>query len=131
HSAAQRGHGAGILARLTALGCGGRRRGSPQGSRRHRQDPKVKARCPDSPARTTAPPRQPAELFQQVRSGPALAVGPLTMTNPETRQGRRPLVLVVDDKISIRMLIADLLRSNGYDVVDAANGRLAVDVLDR
>jgi DNA-binding NtrC family response regulator len=53
------------------------------------------------------------------------------MTDPETPQGRRPLVLVVDDKISIRMLIADLLRSNGYDVVDAANGRLAVDVLDR
>ena len=53
------------------------------------------------------------------------------MDDSGTGHERRPRVLVVDDKASIRMLIAELLRSNGYDVVDAANGRLAVDVLDR
>jgi DNA-binding NtrC family response regulator len=53
------------------------------------------------------------------------------MANAETQQGRPLRVLVVDDKLSIRTLIAELLRSNGYDVIDAANGRLAVDVLDR
>jgi len=40
-------------------------------------------------------------------------------------------VLVVDDKLTIRSLIAELLRSNGYEVVEAANGRLAMEALDR
>ena len=47
------------------------------------------------------------------------------------REGRGPVVLVVDDKVTIRSLISELLRSNGYEVVEAANGRLAVEVLDR
>jgi two-component system response regulator (stage 0 sporulation protein F) len=64
-------------------------------------------------------------------SGLAFAAIVVIMDDPATSDGHRPVVLVVDDKLSIRMLIAELLRSNGYDVVDAANGRLAVDVLDK
>jgi DNA-binding NtrC family response regulator len=44
---------------------------------------------------------------------------------------RRMFVLVVDDEPTIRSVVAEVLRSIGYEVIEAANGRLAVDVLDR
>src|SRR6266498_4718167 len=48
-----------------------------------------------------------------------------------TQQAPRGIVLVVDDRLTIRSLISDLLRANGYEVLEAANGRLAVEVLDQ
>jgi CheY-like chemotaxis protein len=38
----------------------------------------------------------------------------------------RPTVLVVDDQVDLRDAIAVLLESEGYDVIDAANGREAL-----
>lgn len=43
--------------------------------------------------------------------------------------GGRPTVLVVDDQVDLRDAIAVLLESEGYDVVDAANGREALKFL--
>ena len=43
--------------------------------------------------------------------------------------GGRPTVLVVDDQVDLRDAIAVLLESEGYDVVDAANGREALKYL--
>ena len=41
----------------------------------------------------------------------------------------RPTVLVVDDQVDLRDAIAVLLESEGYAVVDAANGREALKYL--
>ena len=41
----------------------------------------------------------------------------------------RPMILVVDDQIDLRDAIAVLLEVEGYDVVDAANGREALKCL--
>lgn len=42
--------------------------------------------------------------------------------------GRRGCVLVVDDADDLRQLVAMILRSNGYDVVEAASARDALAV---
>lgn len=42
-----------------------------------------------------------------------------------------PKALVVDDSRAIRMILGELLRELGYDVSDAANGRVAAEILDR
>lgn len=42
---------------------------------------------------------------------------------------RRPAVLVVEDEILIRFMVADYLRSAGYIVVEAANAADALEVL--
>ena len=48
----------------------------------------------------------------------------------ETRgQSPRCTVLVAEDRLTIRSLISDLLRANGYGVLEAANGRLAIELL--
>jgi DNA-binding response OmpR family regulator len=39
-------------------------------------------------------------------------------------------VLVVDDEESLRSSVADILRSAGYSVMEAADGQAALDVLD-
>jgi len=54
---------------------------------------------------------------------------PVTMNAPDTRQGRCLRVLVVDDRLTIRSLIAELLCSNGHEVMEAENGRRAVEIL--
>jgi CheY-like chemotaxis protein len=41
----------------------------------------------------------------------------------------RPKILVVDDMIDLRDAIAVLLEVEGYDVIDAANGREALQLL--
>lgn len=38
-------------------------------------------------------------------------------------------ILVVEDEVLIRMLVCDLLRDAGYDVVEADNGDEALDLL--
>jgi two-component system cell cycle sensor histidine kinase/response regulator CckA len=43
----------------------------------------------------------------------------------------RPVVLIVDDEDMIRTLVRSLLEANGYRVVEAENGRRAVEVLQQ
>jgi CheY-like chemotaxis protein len=42
----------------------------------------------------------------------------------------RPVVLVVDDEALLRMLATDYFEDAGFEVVEAANGREAIDVLE-
>ena len=41
----------------------------------------------------------------------------------------RPVILIVEDEVMIRMLIADLLQDEGFKVVEAANADEALRVL--
>ncbi len=50
-------------------------------------------------------------------------------TEPATR--RPPRILVVDDERSMRELLAIVLRREGYEVLLAENGRMAIDTLER
>jgi two-component system, response regulator PdtaR len=43
----------------------------------------------------------------------------------------KPAILVVDDEVLVRMMIADKLRNAGYAVVEAADADEAIDVLAR
>ena len=43
--------------------------------------------------------------------------------------GPKPTVLVVDDEPLVRMTIADMLRSGGFDVLEAAAGAQALQLL--
>ena len=45
---------------------------------------------------------------------------------PENHQAR---LLVVEDEVLIRFLVCDVLREAGYDVIEAADGDEALDVL--
>jgi DNA-binding NtrC family response regulator len=49
--------------------------------------------------------------------------------DPQTRQPT--CVLIVDDEPNILSVLAEVLRSSGYEAIEATNGRLAADVLDR
>ncbi len=44
--------------------------------------------------------------------------------------GARARILVADDNPVDRAVVVRLLKADGYDVIEAANGRLALDVLD-
>lgn len=41
-----------------------------------------------------------------------------------------PIVLVVEDEVLIRLMIADALRAQGINVIEASNGEEAMGVLD-
>jgi len=43
----------------------------------------------------------------------------------------RIVVLVVDDQPTVRAILGDLLREEGYEVVEAANGRVAAEILTK
>jgi two-component system, NtrC family, response regulator PilR len=49
---------------------------------------------------------------------------------PAPAEQRAPRILVVDDEPSMRELLAIVLRREGYEVLLAANGRAAVDLLE-
>src|SRR5262249_4693675 len=51
-----------------------------------------------------------------------------SLEKPEAQTG--PTVLVVDDVVLVRMLVADSLRSRGFRVVEAGSGEEAVRLLD-
>ncbi len=42
---------------------------------------------------------------------------------------RRPRILVVEDEMFIRLMVSDVLRDAGYDVIEAFNADKALDVL--
>ncbi len=41
----------------------------------------------------------------------------------------RPVILIVEDEVLVRMLIADLLQDEGYKIIEAANAEEALRVL--
>jgi CheY-like chemotaxis protein len=47
----------------------------------------------------------------------------------EAADDGRPLVLVVEDVVLVRLLVADTLRGRGFEVVEAASGEEAVRLL--
>jgi CheY-like chemotaxis protein len=49
---------------------------------------------------------------------------------PKALEPSMPVVLVVDDVVLVRMLIAESLRARGFDVVEAGSGEEAIRVLD-
>src|ERR1044071_8751166 len=56
-----------------------------------------------------------------------------TMTQPGASAADRrvPRILVVDDERSMRELLAIVLKREGYDVLLAENGKMAVDLLEK
>ena len=42
----------------------------------------------------------------------------------------KPVVLVVDDVLLVRMLIADSLRARGFEVIEAGSGEEAIRILE-
>jgi CheY-like chemotaxis protein len=49
------------------------------------------------------------------------------MTTPETISSKKPLVLVVDDFADNREMYSEYLSFSGYDVIEARNGKEAID----
>jgi len=47
---------------------------------------------------------------------------------PQTAPGGDETILVVEDEVSLRDMVRDVLRKKGYDVLTAANGALALEV---
>jgi two-component system response regulator PilR (NtrC family) len=54
-----------------------------------------------------------------------------TQPSPPVAERRAPRILVVDDERSMRELLAIVLKREGYEVLLAENGRMAVDTLGR
>ena len=56
------------------------------------------------------------------------------MANPQqierSKTASKPTILVVEDVVLVRMLLADLLRQRGFEVIEAATAEDAVRVLD-
>jgi CheY-like chemotaxis protein len=48
---------------------------------------------------------------------------------PNEAPAHRPTVLVVEDEVMLLMVVAETLRDAGYNVWEASNGELAVDIL--
>jgi DNA-binding NtrC family response regulator len=44
---------------------------------------------------------------------------------------QRPVILLVEDDLLIRMSVADMLKSAGFDVVEATDAQAAQDILHR
>ena len=53
----------------------------------------------------------------------------LPMAVAERHRGQNELVLVVDDEVSIRTLLGSVLKSSGYRVLTAADGKAAMEIL--
>lgn len=64
------------------------------------------------------------------RVEPATAASPLSV-EPLGCVGAQRTVLLVDDRVENRAILATLLREAGFDVVEAGGGRAAIAVLDR
>ena len=79
--------------------------------------------CRPSPLRR----RPQVDRMTQRLSGVAAAQRP-RVTGPEVRSEMPKTILVVDDKESVRTLVRDYLRAEGFRVVTAENGRVALTV---
>ena len=55
----------------------------------------------------------------------------MPVTPPPSEPHVRPTILVVDDDENVRATIQDVLEDQGFAVVTAANGRVALDILLR
>jgi PAS domain S-box-containing protein len=51
--------------------------------------------------------------------------------DPAKNEQDKPLILVADDDITVRMIAAECLEQSGYAVVEAENGREAVEVFQK
>ena len=71
-----------------------------------------------------------AQFFHELTSGSGLALYD-SVDDHGSASNARLVVLLVEDKVTVRALLAELLRTEGYDVVEAPNGRRGVEVLDR
>ena len=49
----------------------------------------------------------------------------------DTPKGERRLVLIVDDEPMLRNLLSRLLRMEGYDVVEAEDGQVALELIEK
>src|SRR5215831_15541458 len=54
-----------------------------------------------------------------------------SIADPRADAAAKPRILIVDDEPSMRDMLRIVLRRDGFDVVVAANGREAVDTLQR
>ncbi|MEJ5370112.1 MAG: response regulator, partial [Bryobacteraceae bacterium] len=59
------------------------------------------------------------------------AVQPLPLAASRRRAAREETVLIVDDSISIRRSVGNLLRSSGYKTLEARDGQEALELLER
>ena len=50
--------------------------------------------------------------------------------NDNSGIGTKPTVLIVEDVVLVRMLLADFLRESGFQVVEASNGEEAIRLID-
>ena len=56
---------------------------------------------------------------------------PVDTSLPASGSDRPLRVLIADDHVGLRAMIAEALRSNGYDVDEVGNGGLALDAIRR
>jgi CheY-like chemotaxis protein len=63
-------------------------------------------------------------------SGDFVARRTMGRDQPEALEASLPVVLVVDDVVLVRTLIADSLRARGFDVVEAGSGEEAICILE-
>src|SRR5258708_30099377 len=57
-----------------------------------------------------------------------MATASLFVDDPGSAQ---PIVLVVEDVVLVRMLLADLLRKSGYRVAEASDGEEAISLIEK
>jgi len=79
--------------------------------------------------------RRNGKPFQPFGQYPERNGVPIQTSPPRVRYGRGPtvrnqVILFVEDELLIRFVLADALRDVGYDVVEAATGEEALDILD-
>jgi two-component system, cell cycle sensor histidine kinase and response regulator CckA len=55
---------------------------------------------------------------------------PVTCTSVAEQSAARPTVLVVDDEDALRAAIRRLLENQGYQVIEAPNGAMALELLE-
>src|SRR6266851_4426618 len=53
-----------------------------------------------------------------------------TMAEPNPHRKGSPVILVVDDDDSVRQMMCAILQHNGYSVLDASDGKGALNICD-